>query len=170
MTCPVLETARLRMRRPAPEDAQDYIDFCLSERARYVSQTDKPHMAWLYFAAELGHWEIRGWGMFSLDRRDTGETVGMVGPYFPEGWNAPEIGWVLWPAGEGWGYAHEAAVVARRNAYDTLGWATAISNIDPANTRSIRLAERLGCTLDPSAPKVDPGDLVYRHPAPEALQ
>lgn len=166
---PVIDTERLTLRRPVPADAAPYAAFFLTDRAKHVGQTDKPHMAWLYFAAELGHWEIRGWGMFTVVDRATAEPVGIVGPYYPDGWNEHEIGWLLWEGSEGRGYAYEAAVAARAFAYDTLGWTTCISNIEPGNTRSIRLAERLGCTLDAAAATVDPGDLVYRHPSPEDL-
>jgi len=118
----------------------------------------------------LGHWDIRGWGQFTVVERATGALCGAIGPYFPEGWNEQEIGWFIWEHAEGKGYAFEAAVASRRFAYETLGWTTAVSNIEAGNARSIRLAEKLGCTLDPDAMKVDPADLVYRHPGPEVLQ
>ncbi len=169
MTSPVIETERLILRRPEPSDAEGYMAFCLSERAKYTSHTDKPYMAWLYFAAELGHWDIRGWGLFTVVERSTGLPVGVVGPFYPEGWNEPELGWLLWESAEGKGYAYEAALAARGFVYDQLGWTTAISNIERENTRSITLAERLGCALDPDVPCVDTGDLVYRHPGPEEL-
>jgi RimJ/RimL family protein N-acetyltransferase len=63
----------------------------------------------------------------------------------------------------------EAAACARDHAFGVLGWKTAVSYIAPANTRSIRLAERLGAVRDPQAPRF-PGEaevLVYRHPTPE---
>jgi RimJ/RimL family protein N-acetyltransferase len=95
----------------------------------------------------------------------------MAGPWYPADWSEPELGWTLWSAAhEGKGYAHEAAVAARAHAYSVLGWTTAVSYIDPDNARSIALAERLGATLDPDAAHHNPADLVYRHPAPEALQ
>ena len=68
----VVETERLILRRPLPEDAEGYTGFYLSDRAQYVGQTDKPYKAWSYFAAEIGHWEIRGWGMFAVVERATG--------------------------------------------------------------------------------------------------
>ncbi len=57
----------------------------------------------------------------------------------------------------------------RRHAYEDLGWETAVSYIDPANARSIALAERLGCTRDDAADRVHPDDLVYRHPSPSEV-
>ncbi len=103
---------------------------------------------------------------------DPDTPLGMAGPWFPEGWPEREIGWTLWAAeAEGKGYAREAAVAARDHAFRDLGWDTAVSYIDPENTRSIALAERLGARRDDAARH--PGDepcLVYRHPKPEAPQ
>ena len=63
-----------------------------------------------------------------------------------------------------------AAIVARAWAYDTLGLSTLVSYIDPKNAPSRALAERLGARLDPGATPPEKGDLVYRHPTPQALR
>ena len=62
-----------------------------------------------------------------------------------------------------------AAEAARTHVFETLGWDTAVSYIDPQNARSIALAERLGAVRDDSAARPHPDDLVYRHPKPEAV-
>ena len=61
-------------------------------------------------------------------------------------------------------------MAARDFAYRTLRWKTAVSYIDVDNARSIKLAERMGATPDPPAVLLDGDDVVYRHPAPEAVQ
>ena len=65
--------------------------------------------AWRSMAAIMGHWEIRGYGFFSLESKETGEWVGRVGPWNPEGWPAPEVGWTISPDHLRKGYATEAA-------------------------------------------------------------
>lgn len=167
---PVLETSRLVLRGPKAADASAYMDFFASERAQYVGGHTTRRKAFDAFTLEVGHWLVRGYGMWAVTMRGEDTALGYVGCWYPEGWNAREIGWVLFEAAEGKGVAFEAAEAARTYAYGTLGWTTAISNIDPENARSIRLAQRLGCTLDADAKTIDTGDLVYRHPAPEALQ
>jgi RimJ/RimL family protein N-acetyltransferase len=47
----------------------------------------------------------------------------------------------------GKGYATEGAAAAMDWAVDALGWDDIIHCIDPANTPSARVAERLGSTL-----------------------
>ncbi|MEL6922286.1 MAG: GNAT family N-acetyltransferase, partial [Pseudomonadota bacterium] len=52
------------------------------------------------------------------------------------------------------GFATEAAEAALRWAYETLGWETAISCIDPNNVGSQGVAKRLGATLEESGVQV----------------
>lgn len=166
---PVLETERLVLRAPKAVDAEGYVAFMMSERSRHVGGPLARNSAWRAFSNEIGHWLIRGFGMWAVTQKGDDTCLGYVGCWYPEGWNEHEIGWQLWPAAEGNGFAHEAALATRAFAYRTLGWTTAISNIEPQNKRSIRLAERLGAVLDPKARPIDPGDLVYRHPSPGDL-
>ena len=167
---PALETARLRLRAPAPSDWPSYRDFALSARARFVRPPDiDPERAWRMFAAMIGHWLLRGWGSFVFTPKGDDRPLGMVGPWFPEGWPEPEILWMVWDAAsEGKGLVTEAVSATLDHAFGPLGWATAVSYIDPANAASIRLAERLGARLDPDAPTSrlveSPTLLVYRHP------
>ena len=125
--------------------------------------------AWREFCASLACWPLRGFGAWSVTDRADGRYLGEVGLFQPDEYPEPEIGWMVVPEAEGRGIAHEAALAVRAWAYGTLGLRTLVSYIEPANARSIRLAERMGAWLDRHAPGIDPGDLVYRHPGPEAL-
>jgi RimJ/RimL family protein N-acetyltransferase len=163
-----LTTDRLVLRQPIASDWEPAAAFMTSPRADYVGGSSDRGAVWRSFAHVVGHWVLRGYGMFVFCEKGSDRPLGMVGPFFPESWAEPELGWSVWSAAdEGKGYVHEATLAARRHAYDTLGWRTAISYIDPRNTRSIRLAERLGAVRDDTADRPEPGDLVYRHPGPE---
>lgn len=48
-------------------------------------------------------------------------------------------------------------------ARDVAQLKTLVSYVDPANTRSCRLAERLGAVPDNHAKRQDPDGIVYRH-------
>jgi ribosomal-protein-alanine N-acetyltransferase len=94
----------------------------------------------------------------------------VVGILYPEDWPEPEIAWSLFAEAEGRGIAYEAAQVARRYAYETLGWTTIISCVKPENTRSAALARRLGARPDGHHDHPMIGRLhIWRHPGPEAL-
>lgn len=165
-----LQTERLILRRPEPGDYGAFRAFMTSDRSHGTDGPTTVGQAWRAFAAELGHWEILGYGMWAVTVRGDNDAVGLVGPWTPEDWPETEIGWmILDPKVEGTGVAHEAAKAAIAHAFDALNWRTAVSYISPANVRSIALAQKLGAQLDVNAkaPKKYPDCLVYRHPDPE---
>jgi len=147
---PILETERLLLR---PIDADK--DFEPWARAmadantmRYLgSQPLSRALAWRNMAMVMGHWALRGYGFFSLESKATGEWIGRVGPWFPEGWPAPEIGWTISPDHLRQGYAIEAARASLDYVFNTLGWQEVIHVILPGNAASIAVAEKLGSVL-----------------------
>jgi len=104
-------------------------------------------LAWRHMAALIGHWHIRGYGFFSVEDRETGDWVGRVGPWYPEGWPAPEVGWTIAPEHWGKGYAVEAGQAAIRYAFDELGWERVVHVIVKGNQQSIAVAKKLGSVL-----------------------
>lgn len=166
---PVLETRRLSLRGPAAEDYPNFKATFTSYRARFMGGPLNPYESWMLYAAEIGHWQIRGYGMWMIHDKATDETYGMAGGWKPAMWPEAEIAWVIWPDKGGKGYALEATDAVRRFLYREKGWTTAVSYIDPKNLDSIRLAERLGAVKDAGAASIDGSDAVYRHPSPAQL-
>lgn len=169
---PVIDTPHLRLRGPKVEDFEVFADFMTSPRAAHIGGPVPRVQAWRSFGHLTGHWVLRGYSMFILADRDTDAALGMAGPWFPEGWPEPELGWSIWDAkAEGKGLALEAATAARLYAYETLDWRTAISLIAKGNARSEALALRMGCTPDGTFQHETFGkSRIFRHPSPEALQ
>ncbi|MBD3786274.1 MAG: GNAT family N-acetyltransferase [Sphingomonadales bacterium] len=171
---PVLETERLILRAPAARDFEPWRDFFLSERGRWIRSVAEPDeaLAWRAWAGVIGHWALRGWGSFVITTHDSDRGLGMCGPWAPINWPEFEIAWSCWsPDHEGTGLMTEAARAAIDHAFGRLGWSTAVSYIAPENTRSARLAEKLGARIDPDAAPF-PGEAearVYRHPKPEGI-
>ncbi|NRB34354.1 MAG: GNAT family N-acetyltransferase [Rhodobacteraceae bacterium] len=166
---PVIETNRLVLRGPEPEDYPNFKATFTSYRARFMGGPLNDYEAWMLYAAEIGHWQIRGFGMWMIHDKITDETCGMAGGWQPAKWPQAEIAWVIWPGAAGHGYALEATHAVRAYLYKQMGWSEAVSYIDPKNLDSIRLAERLGAKKDTSAPSIDGNDAVYRHPSPAQL-
>ena len=170
---PVLTTKRLTLRAPIPSDADAFVAFYQTDRAKYVGGPMISRQAWNFFGTEIGHWAMRGFGMFTVTAKDDPTPLGIVGHWFPQGWPETEIGWVLFDdTTEGTGVAFEAAKACVDHAWGPLGWTECVSYIDHGNDRSVALAKRLGATLDPDAPVPNPEKSVdvYRHLPPEALQ
>ncbi|MDD8022883.1 MAG: GNAT family N-acetyltransferase [Paracoccaceae bacterium] len=168
---PVLETERLILRGPGPQDVAPFVAFYASDRAGFVGGPCGAEPAWRMLAMEIGHWTLRGYGRWIAEDKATGAAVGMIGLFNPEGWPEPEIGWDLFNGFEGQGYATEAARAARRYAYDVLGLPTVISLMRVANTASARVAERLGARLEGQFTHERHGLMnIWRHPAPADLR
>ncbi|HEX7081725.1 MAG TPA: GNAT family N-acetyltransferase [Gammaproteobacteria bacterium] len=143
----MIETERLLLRRVDPErDFEPWARTMADARVvRFLGAAPMGRaLAWRHMASIVGHWAIRGYGFFSVEEKATGQWVGRVGPWYPEGWPAPEIGWTLSPDHWGKGYATEAARAAVAYAFDTLEWPSVVHVILPGNARSIAVAERLG--------------------------
>ena len=143
---PELATERLVLRMFRESDLDAYAVMCGDpEVMRYLGTNPMTRSeAWRNMAMVLGHWQLRGFGLWAVEERGTGQLAGRVGCWRPEGWPGLEIGWVLRREFWGRGYATEAAQAALHYAFNELGQIHVISLIQPDNTRSIRVARRLG--------------------------
>ncbi|MFY0679667.1 MAG: GNAT family N-acetyltransferase [Thalassovita sp.] len=164
---PVLETERLILRGPQYSDLDAMAAFNASPRSHFIGGPKDRADTWRSLIGMLGHWQIRGYGFWMLEDKATQQTAGALGIINHEGWDEPELGWHLYDAFEGKGYAFEGATAARTYAAKTWGIAAPISYIDPANTRSIALATRLGAVFERDGVVVGHPVHVYRHPKTE---
>lgn len=166
--CPVLVTARLRLRRPTMDDIAPSYRFWSSDRSVMMGGPWSMETLVAETRGLLAQWQKHGFGLFTVTRHGSDEGIGGIGPFFPDPYPEPELGWSLWNAAdEGQGLAHEAAVAARDWFFVVSGYRTAVSHTDPGNTRSHRLCERLGAVVDPEAPHPygDEPTLTWRHTA-----
>ncbi len=115
------------------------------ETVRYLGAgVMDPASVWRLMACVIGHWHIRGYGFFSVEDKKSGDWIGHVGPWYPEGWPDPEIGWTIAREHWGKGYATEAARACLDYAFGTLGWTKVIHVILPGNHASVAVARKLG--------------------------
>lgn len=162
---PVIETERLRLREPRETDIPAVIAFYASDRARFIGGPMEPHHAFRSYTAALGHWLLRGYGFWMVADKDTDAPLGRVGFLYGEGWHEPELGWHVFEGAEGKGIAFEAARAARAYGAANLGLDGVISYVNPANTRSRALAQRLGCTHERDVTFFgEDGIGIWRHP------
>jgi RimJ/RimL family protein N-acetyltransferase len=149
---PILETERLLLRPPTQEDFPAYADMMADgEHVRFIGGAQLRAPAWRSWAAVAGSWSLLGFGKFSIIEKTTGDWLGTVGPWEPDGWPGKEIGWTLKPSATGKGYVTEAAIASMDFAFDVLHWTKVIHIISPENVASIGVAKRLGSTnLGPS--------------------
>ncbi|GMV31693.1 MAG: hypothetical protein AMXMBFR59_38180 [Rhodanobacteraceae bacterium] len=140
-----IRTERLLLRPPRLEDLDAWAAFAAEpETMRYLGGVQGRSAAWRALMCMAGSWQLQGFAMFSVIERESGRWIGRIGPWMPADWPGTEVGWGLSQAGQGKGYAIEAATAAIDWAFDTLGWTEVIHCIDPENLPSQRVAERLG--------------------------
>ncbi len=163
---PVLETDRLILREPRESDFDTVAEFAASPRTSYIGGPADRFGAWQGLLAQLGHWALRGYGLWMIELKDTGETVGRTGVIRHDGWPEPELGWIIFEGQEGKGYAKEAAEAARLYAATEWGFDRLISQIHPENGRSISLALRLGAHPEQESTLLGEPCVIYRHPDP----
>ncbi|MEX1252329.1 MAG: GNAT family N-acetyltransferase [Hyphomonas sp.] len=142
---PVIETPRLILRPPLAEDLDGFCELMADEdAAKFIGGLQPRAAVWRTLCMMSGAWSIRGFSMFSVIEKSTGNWIGRLGPWQPEGWPGTEVGWGLLTLAQGRGYAAEGASAAMDYAVDSLGFTEIIHCIDPKNAPSIKLAERLG--------------------------
>lgn len=162
---PTLETPRLVLRGWRPEDFEPYAAMLADgETARFITAQGRALSraeAWNETAWAMGHWQMLGYGMFVVEERSSGAFLGRVGPLRPPAWPAFEIAWALAPAARGRGYASEAARAAIDWSFATFPLDRIVSTIDPRNTASRKVAERVGerLTGETFTPFRDPCDV-----------
>jgi RimJ/RimL family protein N-acetyltransferase len=148
-----LKTERLVLRMLREEDFEQYAAIVADpEVARYLSdgQPLSRADAWRQMAFVVGHWQLKGYGMWAVEEAATGRLAGRIGFLNPEGWPGFELGWTLAREFWGRGYATEGARRALEYAFTEMGREHVISLIRPNNLPSVRVAERLGERLEGS--------------------
>ncbi|MFN3227690.1 MAG: GNAT family N-acetyltransferase [Hyphomicrobiales bacterium] len=132
LTIPTIETERLVLRGWKEADAAGYAELYGDEdNAKFIGGVMASWDAWRMVAQRIGQWHLRGFAMFAVEHKESGQFIGHAGPNFPEGWPEREIGWGLIKRFQGKGYASEAARASLRFAYEVLGWRTAIASSTP---------------------------------------
>ena len=158
-----LETERLVLRLPEARDVDGYLAVFGDRQVLRFLRTGTARRDDALAAIERmrRHWDRHGIGLFSVVRKDDERMLGRVGFLL---WDAErwvhamredlegdletEIGWTL--GSEYWnrGYATESAVACRDWALGDVGLTRLVSVIAPGNAASIRVAEKLGETLE----------------------
>lgn len=146
MTSSVLTTDRLTLRLPTGADFDLYRRFFdeTTGDGYFYGGPLRPDQASVRLAADIGHWQMKGFGKFVIEQRDSGGTVGGCGIVHWDGWPSHELTWWLMGDQRGKGFATEAANAVLHFAFDTLGWAQVETHIRDTNTAAARLVQRLG--------------------------
>lgn len=159
-----LSTDRLILRMFRDDDLDDYAEMCGDAEVMRFIGDGRPlsrSEAWRNMAMIVGHWHLRGYGIWAVEERESGKLIGRLGFFNPDGWPGFEIGWLLGREYWGKGYATEGARTALEFGFRVLNRDHVISLIRPENKASIRVAERLGERLEGTSKLWGKEVLVY---------
>lgn len=165
-TIPQFETQRLRLRAFTIDDFETYAAICANPAVmRFIGtgQTLTREQAWRQLATILGHWSLRGYGLWAVEEKSSGDLIGRIGLWNPEGWPGCEVGWLLRQRSWNQGLAKEGAIAAIQYAARTLELTQLVSVIHPENQASIGLAESLGATYAKTILLLGRSAVIYRH-------
>jgi RimJ/RimL family protein N-acetyltransferase len=110
---PRLSTTRLLLRGWQESDLEAYAAMSADQEVmRYIGGVLEQAQSWRQMALHAGHWVLRGYGNWAVERQVDGVLLGRCGLWNPEGWPGLEVGWKLARHAWGQGYATEAARAA----------------------------------------------------------
>ncbi|MGL4489687.1 MAG: GNAT family N-acetyltransferase [Rhizobiaceae bacterium] len=155
----ILETERLSLRRHTIDDFADMVvlwgepEVTLYTAARKASSREE---CWQRLLRYHGLWSLLGYGYFAIIEKSSGTFVGEAGladfhrDIEPSLSGYAEAGWALLPSHWGKGYAQEALMAVFNWYAEKPNPLPLACIIDPENSASIKLAEKVGFRLKSS--------------------
>jgi ribosomal-protein-alanine N-acetyltransferase len=165
-------TERLRLRRWRKADHEPFAALNADPLVmEYLpARLDPAESDRLIARIETG-FDRRGYGLWALELRSTGEFLGFTGLEVPsfEAHFTPtvEVGWRLARSAWGQGYATEAGRASLAFAFEEAGLDEIVSFTSAANVRSQAVMRRIAMIHDPADdfdhPELEEGDDLRRH-------
>ena len=147
----MIETERLILRRWKEEDLEPFAVLNANSKVceflpKTLTKKESDDLA----AKIKTHFDKHGFGLFAIERKDSGAFIGFAGISVP-GFEAHfmpavEIGWRLDFPHWGKGFATESAKAVRDYAFDTLNLKELVSFTTVENKASRRVMEKIGMT------------------------
>ncbi len=159
-----LQSERLLLRWFREEDYEQFCKICSDPEVMRFLGDGKPMTAmevWRQMATFMGHWYFRGYGIWAVQEKSTGNLVGRIGFMNPAGWPGFELGWTLGREFWGRGFATEGARRALKYAFTEMDRDHVISLIAPENIASTKVAERLGEKVEGQTEVLEHKVLIY---------
>lgn len=172
-----IQTPRLILRQWQDSDTAPFIQMCADDDVmRYFLKKLNVEEAAAFMQRLRDAIETRGWGLYAVELKTTGEFIGFIGlhvhsPEF-EIADAPEIGWRLLAQYWHQGYATEGAKAVLKHAFRNLRLDKVISFTACINMPSERVMQRIGMDKirEFEHPRVPTGHPLQTHVLYEKLR
>ncbi|HEX6660951.1 MAG TPA: GNAT family N-acetyltransferase [Sphingomicrobium sp.] len=141
------------------------------DASQHVGGPSSREDTWRRMLAGAALWSLTGIGMWSLEDRASGETIGHLGFFDflrdcePSIAGEAEMGWILAPVAHGKGYATEACRAILEWFERNFGKRPIWAMISPGNEPSIKLAKKLGFVQQPDGTYRDKPQTYWLRPA-----
>ena len=143
----ILRTARCLIRETIPEDVESFYQI-------YSHPAITEYMEGLYPEVEEERQYVRdyiekvytffGFGVWTVIERETGAVIGRAGFSYREGFDEPELGFIIGVPWQRRGYAEEVCRAVLAYGWSALEFQQVQALVEPENIPSIRLCEKLG--------------------------
>ena len=143
----ILRTARCLIRETIPEDVESFYQI-------YSHPAITEYMEGLYPEVEEERQYVRdyiekvytffGFGVWTVIERETGAVIGRAGFSYREGFDEPELGFIIGVPWQRRGYAEEVCRAVLAYGWSALEFQQVQALVEPENIPSVRLCEKLG--------------------------
>ena len=157
----MFETERLRLRRFSDDDAA-FIRELVNDAAflRYIGdkgvRNDADAVAYIQ-NGPVASYERFGFGLYAIELKETGETIGMSGLLKRDSLPDADVGFAFLPKFRAQGYAVESGRGVIKYARESLRLSRLLAITTPDNIDSIRVLEKIGLHFEEMV-SINPGD------------
>lgn len=143
----ILETERCLLRETVEEDVpafyKIYSEPVITAYMEDLFENPEDELAYTRDYREKVY-EFYGFGIWTVIKKDTGEIIGRAGCTYREGFDDPELGFVIGVPWQRSGYAEEVCRAILKYAKEYLGFERMQAFVKEGNEASVRLCEKLG--------------------------
>lgn len=143
----ILQTKRCLVRETTPEDVEDFFRiYSDPEITRYMEnlypeleqekQYIRDYIEKIYTFYEFGVWTVI--------ERSSGAIIGRAGFAYREGYEEPELGFIIGVPWQHQGYAEEVCRAILKYGWERLEFTRVQAMVEPGNEASLRLCKKLG--------------------------
>lgn len=143
----ILETERLLVRETTVQDTdwfyQIYAEPSVTDYMENLPADRDEEIAYMESYIKTVY-AFYGYGMWTVLKKDSGEIIGRAGISWREGYQLPELGFVIGVPWQRQGYAFEVCGAILRYAKEELEMTRVQALVKPGNEKSVKLCEKLG--------------------------
>ncbi len=147
----ILETKRCRVRETTVEDVDSlyriYAESSVTEYMEDLFAYRDEEIAYIKDYIEKVY-AFYGYGMWTVLEKESGAVIGRAGISWREGYDVPELGFVIGVPWQGKGFAYEVCEAILRYAKEELAMEQVQALVQKGNKKSLRLCEKLGFEQD----------------------